>query len=488
MKKYNDFIKEEIAIRGNSGIPGEAGDNNPKYLNDVDNKGREEIRNANPRQLFDEIMRLAGRSTRFKVGKEKELEAFAEEIIRNAYSGILDDVDLDIKFVRNGKECEEFMEDEDPDMPTPPKMSMDKNLRMEVDKRKIANNITQGEAKNTKMIIEMPECKEGLQRILGERDGAEYHQILVDISRIANKLDWIIPVDAKADMMENAPEGMAGAVVTQYKPKKKKEEEEKPKEEKPKEEEDEYEEETESFTPTIKARGVDFAMLIHETVKGIYELIASGGIPEDEKLAGNVMLNTSSFMDEAEDFKYGPYIAADLRDFINKNPNIDRYPNIRENVYGKLIKMPAEEFLKHMKNILLNSEEGRKIVDQLVDEFIEEMDEYEQEMKGFDSRQRLAEIEKEAEKNYKDEDDGFPPTSEEGEEEHNVNLLGEKKPDGPVDYSTMSQKEIQIEIDNALDNSDYERVGMLSKYLKEGMSKQVYLKELERINEKRVRK
>jgi hypothetical protein len=141
-----------------------------------------------------------------------------------------------------------------------------------------------------------------------------------------------------------------------------------------------------------------------------------------------------------------------------------------------------------MKNILLNSEEGRKIVDQLVDEFIEEMDEYEQEMKGFDSRQRLAEIEKEAEKNYKDEDDGFPPTSEEGEEEHNVNLLGEKKPDGPVDYSTMSQKEIQIEIDNALDNSDYERVGMLSKYLKEGMSKQVYLKELERINEKRVRK
>ena len=45
----------------------------------------------------------------------------------------------------------------------------------------------------------------------------------------------------------------------------------------------------------------------------------------------------------------------------------------------------------------------------------------------------------------------------------------------------MSQREIQELIDDALDAGDYKRVEMLSQYLKEG--KEIYLKELERINE-----
>jgi hypothetical protein len=45
----------------------------------------------------------------------------------------------------------------------------------------------------------------------------------------------------------------------------------------------------------------------------------------------------------------------------------------------------------------------------------------------------------------------------------------------------MSQREIQSLVDDALDRQDYEEVKKLSQYLKEG--KEIYLKEVERINE-----
>ena len=488
MKNFSDFIKEEITIKGNAGLPGEENKNEPSYLGGVERRGQEKIRGIrDPRPLFGEIMGLMGRTKGYSDGHEKELEELAEDMIRAVYSGILDNVDLDIKFVKDGNEVAQFMEEEEEEeKEAPPVVSKDRNLKLEVDKRKLANNIIQGEAKNTKFIIEMPECKDGLKKILGDRRGEEYHRVLIDISKVADKLDWIIPIEAKADMMEQAPEGMAGACSVKWPDKDKEEKEEKQKsaEEILKDIEnggdlddnkEEIEELLSSGNPIIKARGVDFAMLIHETVKGIYELISSAGIPKDEKIARNVMLNTSSFEDEAEDFKYGPFIAADLRDFINKAPNIDKYPNIREHVYGKLISMPAEEFLRHMKNILLNSPEGRHIIDELVLKAIAELDKYERDITSFDAKQKLGELEGE-------EREREPEHHEEEEEEEVPPLIVPRE----EDYAKMSQRELQAEIDAALDAGDYEKVGKMSKFLKEG--KEIYLKELQRINESHNRR
>ena len=67
----------------------------------------------------------------------------------------------------------------------------------------------------------------------------------------------------------------------------------------------------------------------------IYELIASiqfpaeGSSEEEIKMAQTVKLNVSSFEDEAEDFRTGPEIAADFRDFINQNPEA-KHPNMRD--------------------------------------------------------------------------------------------------------------------------------------------------------------
>jgi len=49
------------------------------------------------------------------------------------------------------------------------------------------------------------------------------------------------------------------------------------------------------------------------------------------------------------------------------------------------------------------------------------------------------------------------------------NLLIRLIPNKNLKYLNMSKDEIQSEIDKALDNNDYDKVGQLSKYLKEGL-------------------
>jgi hypothetical protein len=516
MKNFSKFL-EEITIKGNTGIPGEENKSEPGYISSVNRKGAEKVGHGDPRRIGGEMMQLIGRSNNISRGKEKELEEFAERIIRSVYSGILDNVNLDIKMLRSGTEIAEFIGDENerkeeerkeeqekekeqekeeknPEQPKKPenrkeeegpKKSTNKELKLEVDKRKLANNIIQGEAKNTKFIIEMPDCKDGLKRILGDRQGEEYHRIIIEISKLADKMDWIIPIDVKADMMEMAPEGMAGAVSIEWpeaeSPETKKSAEEilKEIEEGSGEEEEgedpleknreEIEELFSNGNPIIKARGIDFPMLLHETVKGIYELIASAGIPKDKTIATNVLFNTSSFADEAEDFRYGPYIAADLRDFINKNSKADKYPNMREYVFGKLIDLPAEQFLISIKNILMNAPEARKQIDDIIDGIITELGDYEEKLTGYESNKKLSEYEEESPEEAEEEE-----TPKEDAELKKISNQG-------VDYSKMRKADLQSEIDAALDSGDYEKVKMLSQYLKEG--KEIYLREIERINE-----
>ena len=76
-----------------------------------------------------------------------------------------------------------------------------------------------------------------------------------------------------------------------------------------------------SGNPVIKARGIDFPMLLHETVKGIYELLSAPGLPEEESVAQTVLMNTG-LSDEPEDWKYGPRIANDFFAFLNEKSEL----------------------------------------------------------------------------------------------------------------------------------------------------------------------
>lgn len=485
MKDFSKFIKEEVTIKGSGGIPGESGNHKKsekQYLADVERRARQRLgvpRDENPMfgpprqtmEIFQELNGLMQQSMGFIRGHEEELEDLAKRIILSEYGSILENVDLDIKIIRPGK-VKEFM-DEECDCESPSyQLLTDPEIKKEVDKRKILNNITQGEAKNTKRILAMPEVRDELIAILGDRNGQQAHRVWTRITELADKLDWLIPVDVKADMMGEAPQGMAGACSVKWPGQKSNDESEDLSDKVLKDLEsadidddnEELQELLSTGNPIIKARGIDFPMLLHETVKGIYELIAAAGIPEDKRTAELVMLNTSSFADEAEEFRFGPEIASDIRDFINKSTKeIDKHPNIRERFCGRLAVMPPDEFLLLVKNILSDAPAARTKVDEILQDIIDEMDEYKKSLTEYEAGVKLGEIE-----------------SGDGGDEDNV-ITHTKEEPTEVDYSQMSQRDIQSLIDDALDSGDFDKVKTLSQYLKEG--REIYLREIERLNE-----
>lgn len=475
MKDFQKYL-EEVSIKGNPGVPGE-GDKKPgdkNYLSDIERRAKNRLGisgREHPMQFGGRLMELLERSQRVTRGRETELEELAKEIILQNYGDILDGVELDIKLVRSGGQIAQFMDDcsggSCPDLP-PFRQVKDPATINKIHKAKLGNNIIQGEAKNTKHIIATEEVKDGLIEIFGP-DADEILEMWKEMSNLADKMDWVIPIEVKSDMMERAPEGMAGAVSIEWTPPKEDKKEEKGDfmdriladlsdgDEPEQSDVDELKDEFEKSNPIIRARGIDFPMLIHETVKGIYELIASiqfpaeGASEKEIERAETVKLNVSSFLDEAEDFRTGPEITADFRDFINENPKATN-PNMRAFIFGKLMDseyIRDEEFLKLFRGILNKTPEARKKIDEMIDEINKELNNYE--------LSKVIDVE---------------PSSYEPEV---------KSKSEPTDYSKMSQKTLQDLIDDALDAGDFEKVKMISKYLKEGA--QVYLSELERINE-----
>ena len=250
MKSFQDFINE-ATIKGNLGVPGEGpeGRDEESFLRGVEEEGRRKAA-GDPRQIGGRMWQISQSTKSLIRGKEKEIEKFAEEIIKDVYSGFMGSVELDLQIVRDGMAVKEFMDEEDEkkkernekekekakkkkeeqkeekekEKEPSVRKSTDAQLKLEIDKRKLANAITQGEAKNTKEIIRMPECLDGLKKVLGDRDGENLHTQLLELTELADKMDWIIPVQAKADMMERMPEGMAGACSVDWQEEEKEEE------------------------------------------------------------------------------------------------------------------------------------------------------------------------------------------------------------------------------------------------------------------------
>ena len=96
---------------------------------------------------------------------------------------------------------------------------------------------------------------------------------------IADLMYWIIP-DEMTQMMAGEGEGVQGS------------------------------EEVDDTTdpPTIKAKGLFFPVLVHELIKGVYEVLGTQGLPDDPKAAEMVMGQTDTLPYEIWDLRLGPVI------------------------------------------------------------------------------------------------------------------------------------------------------------------------------------
>jgi hypothetical protein len=456
VKGFAQFIYE-ASLEDNPGLPGAAdGDDADKYLSNIEGRADQMMSDTQSRygNRVNQFMELVGEVNQLQAGKETEMEDLAERAIREFYGSILDGVKLDIKFPEEKEEMADVMEPVEMDPPEMEEIEDEETIR-EIHKRKITNNITQGEAKNTKLILVMPFISDGLKEIFGEEDGAKMVSLLTDITNIASFFDWAIPIERQKGMWASK-DGFAGTVQVDWEEEEVEEEEEKNVEDiiagleagdDILDMSDEAEELFNEVTPVISARGLDFAMLIHETVKGIYQLITSIGIPKDEEMAKLVVANTDTLAGELEDLRYGPYIAEDLNKFITSFSENEEIDNLKEHFYGKLIALPAAEFLELVRLILMEDESAKGKAQELIDEVVKEIEDWEA--------------------------DGISSYGDEEDDDFEIDDYGQTTP-SPVmsddeSFKAMSNSELQELIDDALDVGDFDEVSRLAKYLKESL-------------------
>lgn len=367
-----------------------------------------------------------------------------------------------------------------------------KDVAMAIDKTQILNMITQGAGKATKDIIKFSEIvSKGIGEVFGD-NAQRILDIWGKISEEADKRDWVTPINITKNLFKNNPGGIAGAVDVKFENFNLKF--------------NNFELVVESGNTskiTIRAYGVDFPMLIHEAVKGIYMTLQSPAIKKNPELAEEIKRATSSYKDEASDFRYGPLAQQMFRDFVNHCKDAGRYPNMVERVFFFLSKdkeqggkFSDEEFLeitKSMFSVFDKSNTGggkfrfnineERFVESIsrtkIEEIIKEEVEFEEEL---EADQRAEDLKKALPSENEPTKSPEPVGEEEVDE---IEKLRRATAERESDYTNMSPREIQELIDDALDSGDYERVKMLSGYLTKE-SAQIYLRELERINENKI--
>jgi hypothetical protein len=569
MKSFEQFIKEEVDLRGNKGIP-----------SDFMSKSEEEATRSLGVRPDDERGEMPGIWPEFQQnmmqsnqllmtdqnGREldreqleeriKRLELLAETVVREEFDDILETaikpIELNIKLVQQGrvsnqisdirnvpqraeqpteeqqeeqdkrdeekrkKEEEERSEEEKAQHAEKGEEVPGTNLALAIDKKKLLNMITQAAGKATKDIIRISKTVESeLSEIFGERQGKQILDCWVRMSDLADKMDWVIPINRKSEMMKNMPQGMAGACQVIWES----------------HSGSEYNMslllEKEATKIIIKAVGIDFPMLIHETIKGIYLFLQSGAIKKDKETAKIVKKATSSFADEAQDFRYGPPALEMLVKFVNKFPESTQYKRLDTRVFTILaydkerakeeaknapqewkqylekradVVRTDDQFLEIMKSLFstfdlqgrefvinqerFNDSHAKDEISKVIKYIVDDIEDYKREIEEWEREEK----ERQEEEKWKQ----SAETEERDEEESDIDKLvrqslygdKEEKTETPKkSYDEMTIAEIQDEIERAVEEENYELASELTKKYLKGEAKKVWENELQRINE-----
>lgn len=119
---------------------------------------------------------------------------------------------------------------------------------------------------------------------------------------------------------------------------------------------------------TIKARAICFPILVHELIKGLYELISLQGFKGDKAANQKIVNKVDTLSNELNDLKYGKFVYDALNNiFASSKYNDSR---IREFFFIDVYKLGDDEFISFIENAInesLTSEEKKWVEDTLRD-------------------------------------------------------------------------------------------------------------------------
>jgi hypothetical protein len=263
------------------------------------------------RQVMQRSTELVPEIIEAENGYRDHLELLAVDIVTKAYP-IIDyaNIKIDAKIVPMGDLKIPEESDEVPVDQTPPEAQQAK--------RRIINGITQGASIRGSFAFLL--FRDYLDAF-DEELVAKYNEILKLSFGIYDDENAIAMLLAMIAQKQNMPGGSSEMV---------------------------YDEDEEQFV--IKARAICFPMLVHEIVKGLYEIVGTEGFGADKEKNQAIIGAVDKLSNEPRDFQYGKFIYDAISDLYNSG-NIND-PRVRELLFTEIYKLPEEEFIPFIENAI----------------------------------------------------------------------------------------------------------------------------------------
>jgi len=128
----------------------------------------------------------------------------------------------------------------------------------------------------------------------------------------------------------------------------------------------EYDEENNQFV--IKAQAMCFPMLVHEIVKGLYEIVGTEGFGADKEKNQAIVGAVDKIENEPNDLRYGKFIYDALSNIYVGSESDD--PRTRELFFAQVYKLEDDEFFSFVENAInerLTPAQKRWVVDTIRD-------------------------------------------------------------------------------------------------------------------------
>lgn len=269
---------------------------------------------------------------------KKQLEDLAIELVKNEL-GIPDGaMQFKAELVGQPMGAAEGMQSE-PEMPSEEEveelMGDMENFNLEREKRRFINSLIQGAA-----------FKGGHMYNLVKNEINDINPQLMNLYAVTQSLMehayWIFP----------NMEGMAGGGGGQMG-------------------QSEVDEETDP--PTVSAKAVTFPLLVHELIKGVYEIFGSHGLPDDPRQQEMILNAEDTLPAEIWDSRLGPifwekFMASYPIELFDEDKK-----HIQHYLFMRFSALNAEEFMKVSKMILKGDPLGQQFIQGMVNEIVKDL-------------------------------------------------------------------------------------------------------------------
>jgi hypothetical protein len=251
-------------------------------------------------------------------GYRDELEMVAAQMVTDAYP-IIDyaNIRIDAKIV--GMDSLDIQQPPPQEDPTLPDFGEDDPEKLKA-KRRIINGITQGASIRGAFGFML--FKEYLDDISPELVG-KYNEILKLVFGIyddENAIAMMLAALAQGQKMEGGESEM------------------------------EYDEENQQFV--IKAKAICFPMLVHEIVKGLYEIVGTQGFGADREKNQAIVGAVDKLSNEPNDLRFGKFLYDAISKIYNESDVDDS--RVRELFFASVYKLDDTEFIPFVENAVNN--------------------------------------------------------------------------------------------------------------------------------------